>query len=385
MITINSNGKRRSLAPAVLAAILALAGSLHADDVRWRSDYNIARREAIEKDRPLILDFVTQNCFWCKKLDASTFRDPTIVTVLNDRFIPLKVDAEKDPLLAQALRVNLYPTLVLASADGKILGTLEGFVTPDKLIDHLQRALASVSNPEWMSRDYQEAVKAVAGADYTRAVALLKNVVQDRKERPVQIKARQLLVDIEQQAASRLARAKKLEDKGQAIEAMDVLTELLRSFPGTQAATDGGHLLTTLTANPDVKVQQRSRRARELLGQAREEFRTQQYLCCIDHCEVLMSAYADLPEGTEALQLANEIKANPEWLRAACDTLSDRLADMYLALAETCVKKGQAQQATQCLERVMALSPGSRQAEMAQVRLSQIQGRSTQAVEFKKP
>src|SRR5262249_28156527 len=144
------------------------------------------------KNLPLAVDFGTENCLWCKKLDATTFRDPTIVSVLNGQFIPLRVDAERDAPLAEALRISTYPTLVLAAPDGKILGTLEGYMEASRFHDHLQRALAAVNNPDWMNRDFQSASKAIAAADYTRAVALLKAITEDGMSRPVQIKARQL-------------------------------------------------------------------------------------------------------------------------------------------------------------------------------------------------
>ena len=368
-----------------LSSLFVLPLSLgRAQEVQWRYDYNAARREAVQKNRPLILDFGTEHCFWCKKLDVTTFREPTIVGVLNEQFIPLKVDAEKEVPLANALRIQNYPTLVLAAPDGKILGTFEGYLEAIRLHDYLQRALAAVSNPEWMVRDYQEASKAAAGSEYARAVALLKSIAEDGKDRPIQAKARLLLGEMEQQAAGKLARAKQLDDKGQSSEAIDTLTELLRQFAGTQAASEAGQMLTVLAAKPQIKAQQRSRRARELLAQAREDYRTQQFLCCLDRCEVLAASYGDLPEGAEAVQLAAEIKNNPEWMRQACETLSDRLGGLYLALAETWLKKGQPQQAVQYLERVVQSFPGSRQAEAAQVRLSQIQGRPTRHADFKK-
>src|SRR5262249_45306929 len=154
--------------------------------VKWRHDYNVARREAQEKGLPLVLDFGTENCFWCRKLDESTFRDPTVVGVMNERFIPLKIDAEREVKLAQVLRIQSYPTVVLAAPDGKILGTLEGYQDAARFHENLQRALASVSNPEWMLRDYQAATAAIASADYARAVALLKSIGEDGKTRPVQ-------------------------------------------------------------------------------------------------------------------------------------------------------------------------------------------------------
>jgi tetratricopeptide (TPR) repeat protein len=370
------------LVPAVLHVC---SWACTAQEIQWRRDYNEARREATEKGKPLLLDFGTENCFWCKKLDATTFRESDIVSAVNERFIPLKIDAQRSVALAEALRIQSYPTLILAAPDGKILGTLEGFLDAPRLQDHLQRALASLSNPEWMTRDYLEATKAIAVSDYSRAVALLKSITQDGKDRPVQVKASQLLQDLEQQAAGQLVRAKQLDDKGQTTEAMHKLSELLRLYAGTQAAVEGGQLLTALSAKPEIKSQVRQQRARELLTQAREDYRTQQYLCCLDRCELLAASYADLPEGMEALQLAAEIKENPEWLQRACDSLTNRLSGLYLALAESLIKKGQPQQATLYLERVVKSFPGTRDADTAQVRLANIQGRPTWQAEFKKP
>jgi thioredoxin-related protein len=369
---------------AVVTATLLIAPSLCAQEVEWRRDYNQARKEAADKGLPIILDVGTTNCFWCKKLDGSTLRDPTIVTVLNTEFVPLRVDAEREAALAEAMRVSSYPTLVLAAPDGKILGTLEGYVEAPRLHEQLQRVLAVLNNPEWMKRDYQEASKAIGSADYARAVALLKAILEDGGNRPVQIKARQLQADLEQLAAGRLARAKQMDEKGQTSEAINTASELIRSFAGTQAATEGSSFLTSLASKPEIKGEIRTRRARELLAQAREDYRTQQFLCCLDRCEVLVASYGDLPEGIEAGQLAGEVKNNPEWLQLACDSLSDRLGGLYLALAESWLKKGQPMQAEMYLEKLVRTFPGSRQAEAAQIRLSAIHGRPTVQTEFKK-
>src|SRR5205807_7996428 len=119
--------------------------------------------------------------------------------------------------------------------------------------ENLDRVLDLVANPEWMKRDYDAAARAIGMSDNARALALLKNVVQDGKDRPVQVKAKQLLQDLEQQAAGRLARARQLADKGETTEAIDTVTELVRVFAGTQAATDGGQMLTALAKKPEVK------------------------------------------------------------------------------------------------------------------------------------
>jgi thioredoxin-related protein len=358
--------------PASFLILVAFTSSAGAGDkVEWRSDYDTARREATEKNRPLFLDFGTEDCVHCKRMHQTTFRDPSVIRLLNEQFVPLKVDANREPKLAQSLRIQAYPTMILAGHDGKILGWIEGYMEVTRMVEHLQRASA-VQTPDWMARDFQEATKATGTGDYARAVALLKNIVEDGKERPLQGKAREALQEIEMQATGRLARAKQMDEKGQPLEALDLLTELLRKYAGTQAAADGSKLLASLADKPDIRSRQRARRAQEVLAQAREEFKAERYLSCLDHCQILSAAYRDLPEGKEGEQLAAEIKGDAERMAQVCEAMNDRLSTMYMSLAENFMKKGLTQQAAAYFEKVVKLNPGGAAAVSAQAKLTQI-------------
>ena len=367
--------------------LLASAWLPHAaaQEIEWRTDYGKARREAAQKGLPLVIDFSTENCYWCRQLEQRTFTDPAVAALLRDQCIPLHIDAARNPELVEKMNIQNYPTLVYATPEGRVVGSQEGFVEAPVLRDQLQRTVSAASAPEWMTRDYEEASKAAAQKDYTRALSLLKGVVEDGKERQIQVKARQLMQEVEQQAAEKLTTAKHLADRGSTADALKAAGEAVHQFAGSDAAREAAEFVGTLTSRTETGEQQRKNRARDLLAQAREDFRTQQYLCCLDRCEVLTAQFADLPEAADAAQLAADIKGNAEWARSACDQLSDRLGVLYLSLAETCLKKGQPQQAVFYLERVVQSFPNSRHAEAAQVRLSQIQGMpSVRAEDFKK-
>ncbi len=221
---------RRTILKLVLL-LLSLMSCLHsfsasAQEVQWRTDYASARREAADKGRPLIIDFYTQACVYCRKLDVTTFVDPTVAATMNERFIPLKIDAEQERWLSQTLRIELFPTMVLAAPDGKIVDVLRGYMEAGPFLAYLQRTLANVSEPEWMARDYQDAAKAVQALNYGPAVYRLKKIIDDEsaKDRPIQLKARQMLQDIESQAAARLTVARQFADKGQTAEAIEKVT-----------------------------------------------------------------------------------------------------------------------------------------------------------------
>src|SRR5262245_54397548 len=187
-----------------LLAALVLPAAGRADEVRWRTDYARALKEAAASGRPMLLNIGGDNCFWCKQLDARTFIDADLIKLLNDRFIPLKVDGDRDTYLVQALKIQSYPTLVFAGADGTILGFREGFLEADKLHAQLVRVLAAVGAPAWMKNDLEAAGKAVAAGDYAKAVSLLQGIVEDGKNRPIQVRARQALAEVEKRASEEL-------------------------------------------------------------------------------------------------------------------------------------------------------------------------------------
>lgn len=357
-----------------------------AQELHWRHDYNSARKESVDKNRPMLLDFVTDHCFWCKKLESTTFRDPAVARVLQQQFVLLKVDAERQTELTQMLKVQNFPTMIIASADGRILTIIEGFVEPAKLLPHLNKAATSGSGaaPEWMARDVRESEAAIQQGDFARAIGILRGVVEHKDEHVVKERARQTLAALEKRAASQLAAANAMQAKGQLLDAMDSFAEVSRKFAGVPAAAEAQAQLATLSNRPELKERQRTRRARELLAHAREEFRAQQYSSALEKCESLAANYPDLPEGSEAAQLANEIKDSPEYLAKACSHLNERLSQMYLALADSWIKKGNSEQATACLERIQRDFPGSTQAQLAQVKLKELQGKPSLQTDFKK-
>ncbi|GIW79707.1 MAG: hypothetical protein KatS3mg105_1514 [Gemmatales bacterium] len=132
---------------AILTSLLPVL-SFGQEAVRWRYSYEQARREAKQMNRPLLIDFGTKNCFWCDKLDQTTFRDPQIVQLLNAHFVPLKVKASQYPKLVQALAIEVFPTLVLADANGRILGKQAGYIDAPVLQKHLQGTLAKLRSDD---------------------------------------------------------------------------------------------------------------------------------------------------------------------------------------------------------------------------------------------
>jgi thioredoxin-like negative regulator of GroEL len=346
----------------------------------WRTDYNTARKEAQEKGLPLMVVIGTDDCFYCRKLEAGPLKDAGVANLVAGGFIPLKLDATRAPELAKALKVQLYPTTVLAGPDGKIYAFIEGYIEADRLGEQLKRTATAVTTADWAARDFNEASKALAASDDPRAVTLLKGITKEAGDKPVGVKAKQILDEVEKLAAGKLAQAKQLEQRGQTQEAMDALADAVKQYAGTRAAADAATMLAGLAEKPEELERRRLRFARDLLAVARDDFRSGRLYDCIQKCEQLATAYAELPEAKDANALLADIKGNPERLAKACDQMNDRTAAMYMALAESWAKKGQNAEAAACLQKVMALCPNTRHADLAQAELVKLQGRTAPAV-----
>jgi len=143
-----------------------------------------------------------------------------------------------------------------------------------------------------------------------------------------------------------------------------------RRLPGEQ--TRAGVPPIVPPAGPKEAQEDRTRRARELLALTREDFSKQRFPSCLERCKALAGNFPDLPEGAEAKQLATQIKNDPERLQQVCAAHVDSLAETYLELAESWLRKGEPEQAAAALQKLVQSCPETRQAQVARERLRQL-------------
>ena len=99
----------------------------HRDNpVHWRPWGPAAFEEAVRRDRPVLLSVGYSSCHWCHVMAHESFEDPAIAALMNDSFVPVKVDREERPDVDE-----IYMSFVQATT-GAGGWPLTVFVAPDR-------------------------------------------------------------------------------------------------------------------------------------------------------------------------------------------------------------------------------------------------------------
>ncbi|UVI36569.1 thioredoxin domain-containing protein [Brevibacterium spongiae] len=70
----------------------------HADNpVDWRMWTQETLAEAARRDLPLLISIGYSTCHWCHVMAHESFEDEAIAKLINDRFVPIKIDREELP------------------------------------------------------------------------------------------------------------------------------------------------------------------------------------------------------------------------------------------------------------------------------------------------
>jgi thioredoxin-related protein len=71
----------------------AFAGAGDDKEVHWMN-FDAAVKLNQQHPKKIFIDVYTQWCGWCKKMDATTYTDPDIISYLNKNYYAVRLDAE---------------------------------------------------------------------------------------------------------------------------------------------------------------------------------------------------------------------------------------------------------------------------------------------------
>ncbi len=115
--------------------------SAKADALPWSHDLTTAMTRAGSQNKLVMVDFYTDWCTWCRRLDETTYADAGVQSALQG-VVLVKLNAEKDGRSeATKYRVDGYPTVLFLNAQGAEVGRIPGYLPPGQFLAALQDIL----------------------------------------------------------------------------------------------------------------------------------------------------------------------------------------------------------------------------------------------------
>lgn len=108
--------------------------------VRWRPWTTAAFAEAGREDKPVLLSIVAPWCASSETMDRTSYADATIAALVNNRFVAIRVDAERRPDISERYSLGGWPTTAFLTADGAVVGG-GTFIPAERLTGVLERVL----------------------------------------------------------------------------------------------------------------------------------------------------------------------------------------------------------------------------------------------------
>ncbi len=119
------------------------------EGIQWMS-YDAGLQKAAKENKHVFIDFTAKWCGYCKKMDRETFSKAEVISMINDNFVPVRVDGDSQQeldidgykitesnLTKQEFGVRGYPTFWFLKPDGTKLGAITGYRPPNVMMDAL--------------------------------------------------------------------------------------------------------------------------------------------------------------------------------------------------------------------------------------------------------
>jgi len=121
----------------MILLILMSGTSLWAGRVDWM-DYHKGLEKAKAANKPVLLNFYANWCGYCRKMENETFADRTVANVLQDSFVPIRLNSDKQPRISASYGVRGLPFFWFLTAKAERIAALPGYIPSEMFVKYLR-------------------------------------------------------------------------------------------------------------------------------------------------------------------------------------------------------------------------------------------------------
>jgi uncharacterized protein YyaL (SSP411 family) len=132
--------KRNWICPLLVTFLVPLLGLTvaPAEEIRWQPWSDSVFSQAKQQGRFVLLDLGTGWCHWCHVMEEVTYADPAVIKLIQSHYLPVRVDADSRPDLANRYEDYGWPATVVFNAGGGEIVKRQGYIPPKPMASMLQ-------------------------------------------------------------------------------------------------------------------------------------------------------------------------------------------------------------------------------------------------------
>lgn len=112
-----------------------------AHEIRWSPWSEEAFERAEREGKPVLLSISAVWCHWCHVMDETSYSDDAVIELINERYVPIRVDSDRNPDLNRRYNQGGWPTTAFLSPDGNVLAGAT-YIPPETMGSALERISA---------------------------------------------------------------------------------------------------------------------------------------------------------------------------------------------------------------------------------------------------
>ncbi|HEY8148545.1 MAG TPA: DUF255 domain-containing protein [Vicinamibacteria bacterium] len=110
--------------------------------IAWTDWSDAAFARARADGRLVLLDLGAVWCHWCHVMEETTYKDPEVVSLIQTRFVAVRVDQDARPDLSNRYEDYGWPATVVFDSAGQELVKFQGYIEPERMRGLLRAVIA---------------------------------------------------------------------------------------------------------------------------------------------------------------------------------------------------------------------------------------------------
>lgn len=111
-----------------------------ANSIAWAESYTVARQQARDSQRPMILFFTGTWCVPCRIMKRNVWADNQVAAAVNQAFVPVMIDVDHPEAAALMRRYSVIstPSTIVTDASGQVLRQQHGAMNKATFLEMLE-------------------------------------------------------------------------------------------------------------------------------------------------------------------------------------------------------------------------------------------------------